>query len=517
MKSRYLLIAFAAVNAVLYAALLPLWEGFDEPFHYAYVEQLARGGGLPDVRRAALTREIAESLWIAPASVAVKANLPRVATYAEFFQWSAERRAEAREALLRIPAEYRREPSDIGNYEAFQAPLAYLLLALPDRALGSAPLPWRVLALRILAGLAGGWLLLAGAAALGRELALGEPYGSIALYGALATQMTWATLAHIDNDWLAAPLAIWTLVFLIRAAAKPSAGRMAAASLALAAGLLTKAYFLALAPVVLAVCATRRGWRGAAIAAGIVALGAGPWYARSVRLYGGMTGMPQERAGTGAAAVLRAAPGVDWPKMALDSARMALWTGNNTGRTFSMATLDALIMMAAAGLLLWVLSRRTRAEWTVAAYCAAFMAAIAYAGVQTIVNSHGAARAPSPWYAQTIEAPLLMLCLLGASRWKRGGAWLAAALALLFGYVLAATYVFKLIPLYSGYEGRGTAREIAALYGRHFGELSANLASAALGPVWLIFGLAAAVLAMIALFEMRLLRALFGKRGAETQ
>ena len=32
-----LLIAYGAANALLYATLLPLWEGFDEPFHYSYV------------------------------------------------------------------------------------------------------------------------------------------------------------------------------------------------------------------------------------------------------------------------------------------------------------------------------------------------------------------------------------------------------------------------------------------------------------------------------------------------
>jgi len=47
MKTGYLLIGFAAANAVLYSALLPLWEGFDEPFHFGYVQRLANGRGFP--------------------------------------------------------------------------------------------------------------------------------------------------------------------------------------------------------------------------------------------------------------------------------------------------------------------------------------------------------------------------------------------------------------------------------------------------------------------------------------
>jgi len=37
------LLAYGLLNATLYTGLLPLWEGFDEPFHFAYVQQLANG------------------------------------------------------------------------------------------------------------------------------------------------------------------------------------------------------------------------------------------------------------------------------------------------------------------------------------------------------------------------------------------------------------------------------------------------------------------------------------------
>lgn len=71
MSVRLLLIAYALVNAVLYSLLLPLWEGFDEPFHFAYVQQLANGQGLPDARTAGLSREVVASLLLAPASQGV--------------------------------------------------------------------------------------------------------------------------------------------------------------------------------------------------------------------------------------------------------------------------------------------------------------------------------------------------------------------------------------------------------------------------------------------------------------
>lgn len=77
MKARRLLVAYALTNALLYS-LLPLWEGFDEPFHFAYVQQLANGQGLPDPRVARLSSEVGASILLAPASQVVKQNLPQV-------------------------------------------------------------------------------------------------------------------------------------------------------------------------------------------------------------------------------------------------------------------------------------------------------------------------------------------------------------------------------------------------------------------------------------------------------
>jgi len=508
MKTGYLLLAFAAANAVLYSALLPLWEGFDEPFHFGYVQRLANGRGLPDVRTERLSREVADSILAAPASLGVKANLPRVTTYPEFFAWTPERREAVRRSLRAIPPEYRWQSSGFPNYEAHQAPLAYILLAVPERLMAALPLPSRVLLLRILAALAGSLLLYAGAASLCSELALGQPHQSIAIFCVLAGQMTWATVAHVANDWLALPLAIWTLVFLIRCASNPALPRIAAAALVLSAGLLTKAYFLALVPVLLGVCAVRRGLRGLALSAAILAVCAGPWYLRAYRLYGVLIGTTESRAGVGPVAILHAAPAMNWPKGVLDTVRLALWTANNTFRTFSMATLNLLIAASVAALLLWAFSRHSWAEWVTITYCAAFSAALAYGGIQSYVYSRGMATTPAAWYTQVLATPLIALALLGTARRRRAGLALAVLLPLLYGYVLAVTYVFKLIPLYAGYDGRASLRDIAILYLRHFHALGANLASDALGPAPLVFGLTGVVIALLAALEFRLIRSL---------
>ncbi|MBV9769646.1 MAG: hypothetical protein JOZ32_08755 [Bryobacterales bacterium] len=502
--SRYLLIAYALVNAVLYSVLLPLWEGFDEPFHFAYVQQLANWQGLPDARTSRLSGEVAASIRLAPASDSVKQNLAQVTTYEEYFSLPTRERLELRRKLRAIPAELRWQSSEFLNYEGHQAPLAYLLLAWPERLLARVSLPTRVASLRIVAAVAGSLFLLLGAERLFVQLGIGDPYRSMALFCLLSSQMMWATLAHVANDWLAVPIALWTLVALIALASNPSGRTASLASLCLAAGLLTKAYFLALIPLLIGMCALRKRWRELAIVSLILCGLASPWYLRNIVKYGVLTGTQEARAGIGLTAVLRNAPAIHWPSVIWSSVRTALWTGNNTFSTFSANTLSFMMGALTVALLLWATSRQARrkrisdAESFTIWYCVLFALALGYAAVVSHIYSHGAAEGPSPWYAQVLLGPLLGLAFLGVSRRRRIGRFVAAVLVLVFGYVLAATYAVKLIPLYGGFEGRTTLAGVAMLYSHRLGILAANLDAVTLAPAAAIFVLAGVVIALVA-------------------
>ena len=497
MNARLLLIAYALVNAVLYSVLLPLWEGFDEPFHFAYVQQLGNWQGLPDPRTARLSREVGASILLAPASQTVKQNLPQVTSYTQYFSWPAPRRSEVWRQLRAIPAELRWQPSGFLNYEAHQPPLAYLLLAFPERLLARVSLPVRVAILRIVAAVAGSLLLLSGAEQLFLQLGIPDPYKTSALFCLLSCQMTWAALAHVGNDWLAVPIAVWTLVALNLLGSKPSGRAAAVAAVFLAAGLLTKAYFLAFVPLLAGVCAWRRRWYELAIASVILCGLAGPWYARNLVRYGVLTGTQESRAGVDLPAVLRAAPTLDWPAAIWSTVRTSLWSGNNTFSTFSANTLNLMIGTSLVALLLWAASRHASTEWIAFSYCVLFVLALGYAAIASHIYTHGAANGPSPWYAQVLLAPLLGLALLGASRWPRAGRFVAALLVLVFGYVLAATYVVKLIPFYGGYEGRASLAGVAGLYGHRIGVLAANLDTVTLAPAAVIFALAGVAILLV--------------------
>jgi hypothetical protein len=504
MKLRPILLAYAAANAALYSAILPLWEGFDEPFHFGYVQRLADFRGLPDPRTSFLSGEIGASLLIAPASAVVRQNLPQVTTYSEFFALPGPARAARRTQLRELGGELRRQDSQFLNYEGHHPPLAYLALALPERILAGMPLPSRVLVLRVMAALAAALLLYFGAERLFAELGIAEPYGSAAIFCMFSCQMTWATVAHIANDWLAVPLAVWALAAGIRYWKGPNLGTAAALAGLLSLGLLTKAYFLALVPAALALCLLRKRGRDLVLAAAIMLAAAGPWYARNMLRYGSLTGMQESRAGIGVAAVLDAVPALDWPRVVAGSAKAALWTGNNSFLTFSGATLAALIALWLFALILGAKGRHGSAERIAALYCAIFLAALAYTTVVSFIYTRGAAAGPSPWYAQVLIAPLLGLAFLGCGRSPRPGRPVAAALMALFGYVLIATYAVKLIPLYGGYEGRATLASVAALYSKRLPSLVENLSLVALAPAGILLALTAVVaaLTMVQLFVL---------------
>ncbi len=191
----------------LYASLLLLREGFDEPFHYGYVEELSSHLEIPRVGKTRRSSDVCGSLGLAPESYVVKRNLLFVITFDEYFQASRQRRTDMRRALCNVmPGS---EPGNCGlNYEAHQAPLAYALLAIVDCAEGRSPLLERVLILRLLCGVIAS-LGTAGSLSLSaRRMHLDGRAAEALVFVVLSSQMFYATTAHIANDWLAVPLMV---------------------------------------------------------------------------------------------------------------------------------------------------------------------------------------------------------------------------------------------------------------------------------------------------------------------
>ncbi len=499
---RLALLIYGILNAVLYASLLPLWDGFDEPFHYGYVQTLARQRALPVLGKSHLSEEIWQSFQLAPASHVVKHNLPMVLTFQEYFRLDPAARGQMRARLANLPPVNGNTLSEAGNYEAHQPPLAYAVLAGADLLLQHQPLLVRIWCLRLLCGMAAVAFSCLLAFRLARQLGLPEAACHAALFVVLSSQMFYATTAHVANDWLAVPLFALVVSFTIDLWRNSTLGSALRLALALSAGLLTKSYFLALLPLtfgaLLWLAARRRLKLGPALAfTGVVLLVAGPWYLRNLLQYGNLAGIQETQGGVPAGALAAAAWELPWLKSILATARQSLWTGNNSFTSYSVTTTTAMLVLIALGVLLyaWRWGREARwAENLTLAACLSHVAALAYATAAVHWFTKGEAIAPSPWYVQVLLIPGWCLVFLGLSRSGLVGRLTGMAIVWLWAYAILATYFVKLIPFYAGYaEGRIRVGPLARWYGGFAGGSWEILNSTSLAPAALLAPLGACV------------------------
>jgi hypothetical protein len=505
---------FGALNAVLYAGLTPLWEGFDEPFHYGYLQQLWKTRALPVQKRTCLPEEVWQSFPLAPASYIVKRNLAMVTTFDDYFRLPEPERQSRRQRLQQLDPNLATADSSCPNYESQQAPLAYALLAPLNALWSRAPLPTRVFRLRLVCALLACFTTGLLVWRIANLLALPEVYKLTAVFLVYASQMLYVTTAHVANDWLALPLFLLVLYSGISLRLSPRPAALWTLALALAAGLLTKAYFLAMIPfafgVVVWCCLERKlAWRQAGLFAILSLAPAAPWYLRNLRLYHDLSGQQQTLGGTPVRALLSAALQLPWWKSIVATARTSLWEGNSSATTFGAATIWLMLALLLAAVCLYAAQafrqRPPQAERMLLAGLACYTAGLVYSTVLLFYASQGAEITTAPWYIQLLEPPALCLLLAAMARAGRAGNWLRRAVLFLWTYVICATYVAKLIPLYGGYAGRPVRLiELVRWYGTSFREISSILATTAMIPPAALFALTAAVVGLALALAVRL-------------
>jgi hypothetical protein len=511
-SGRFLIVLFATTSAVLYSCLLPLWEGFDEPFHYGYVQSLSLHHRFPVLNGARISSEIRQSLALAPVSPILHRSLPRTISFAEWFRLSPEQRLARKQALSRLAAGLEDEPSELGNHEAQQAPFAYVLLAPLNVLVASLPLPRRVLVLRLVSAVPSALLLFAASNLLLNALGLEPPFRLLALLCIFESQMLWASIAHVGNDWLSIPLATALLAYLAVLARYHKPMHAILAGILLAAGLLTKAYFLAFTPVLAALLLYKKLRSRIALPTALLAFCvpiviAGPWYVRNLLLYKSFSGMQEAARGIGLHEAMNALFQINWASSFVDLARWSLWTGNWSFVSFSRSTLNFEILLLAASFVLFFIRYRriTSAEVWICIALASFTLGLVYYTCVAWVDTHGIAKSAMPWYPQCIVPAIWIVAILGMQRSGITGRVIAGLTCLVAAWIAALTYVAKLFPLYGGFEGRAS---LPALWKWWTGNPGALLSTVTLVPVFLLFALVCVFLVLLVAVNATVLKQL---------
>jgi hypothetical protein len=463
------------VRGFWYCALLPPWEGYDEPFHFAALQHVASGQGMPHAGTP-ISLEVQKSLHLLPLpwELQFQAIPPSLTTHDEFWKLPAAERQRRIDSVRELSPEEGSEPATepVQNYESQQAPLYYWLFGVPLRWMGSLPLLSRIYLLRFLS------LLLASAvvpltyriakAVLHHELQAIGVTGIVVLSPELMINV-----ARVGNESLALIVYSLLLASAVRVAQAPRSWRgWLLLGGALGVGLLTKAYFLTAVPAVVAVGAislwsgsyaenSGRRIRGTLLRLGsalaLAAVIAGKWYAQVRKATGSWSGQGDDVATRHVPLLekLAAIAHVNWRSGILSVLISHVWFG---GWSFLRVPNPIYVLAFVAVTLSFIgvlvrLSRRSefpgarRDILVLAVFYVCFWVGLGYHVLVTYLNQD--VSASTGWYLYATVAAEIVLLVWGLQAFLSGRIVfpaLAVALATLDLYGMHAL----LMPYYTG-------------------------------------------------------------------
>ncbi|MGE5275420.1 MAG: glycosyltransferase family 39 protein [Acidobacteriota bacterium] len=459
-------IAFLARGAIQ-ALVTPIWEGFDEPFHVAYVTFVARNGRPPGYEERSYPVEYRRILRILPSWLG--SGIP---TFRQWQQLKPDERA-ARRSLAGRPGSAMGSPPqyESANYERQQPPLFYYLAAPFAWILSRSSLAELIVGLRLFCVLIAS-LAVPATARLARLL-LPQRGVLLALPIAAFLPNTLFFVDRVTNDALAWPILAAAAGTLVLAARRPGDWRrFLRLGLLVAAGVWTKMTLLPLLPAALtaALLARRRrdGRRRANLvaSAGLPALLIAPLLAWNVAAAGTWTGITYSIHGRhpGIAAALAEWKDVDWPLFLRYWTRTHLWAGGweflQPAEPVYAAAAAALVLAVAAALARARRRRRAlpgRSRWLPLGLVALlFLGAMLFHVLSVSAAGHAAGTPQiaggEGWYFDLLRpieacAAAALLCAALPARRTRSA---VAAVVLLLGAVDAAGTFGLLLPHWAG-------------------------------------------------------------------
>jgi 4-amino-4-deoxy-L-arabinose transferase-like glycosyltransferase len=458
------------LRALFYCSVIPLWEGYDEFSHFAFIQHFAATGTIPDARHTNSSREVQESMRLTPMPW-MQRDLRQNVTHDAWWRLPFPERAHRERRLRALPPQWATEtPQDfVPIYEAQQPPLYYVLLSAPYRLLSATNLVTRVWWLRLFTAALASLVIPLGFLT-AREI-LGNVRAALAVTVLIASMPElMLTVCRIGNDALA--VVTGTLCLLLAFRSRDAQHRtQSAALLGIATGLalLTKAYFLALLPplALLPLLAWRKSTgssRRTAVHCLLLAAGplliAGWWYARNLLLTGSISGAQMEVASRrfSTPELLHMIARVPWLKAADFVFLSHIWHGDWSFLVLRswMYHLFALVwIVAAVGFAARYFSKPPRqpsrtALSLLAAFYLSFLLAMAYHALLTFGHEGHAGSLGFYLCSMVVAEAVLLLLGLDALLPARLGRGAIALLTLSFAALEAFGLFFYMIPYYTG-------------------------------------------------------------------
>ncbi len=455
------------VRGCFYCVLLPVWEGYDEPYHFSFIEYVAHHNALP-TPSTPVSREVQESLHVLPLSWEQRLHVlaPPIYTHDSYWQLSDAQRTELQRQFRALPPEWQGQTGTAPTmYEAQQGPLYYWLMSLPLRIVPEWTLAARVMLVRLLSLLLAALLLPIAYATAARVLGRpGYAIGIVAVIVCMPELMI--DVCRAGNESLAVVVFSLLTYALMVAAQKESGLWFVIAGIVLGAGLLTKAYFVVAIPA-FCLIAAYAAWRAASartsllLRAGLGLLIAAAmsfgWYWRNHALTGSWSGEENDVAAVrgGLGHLLSAAAHVHWIGGITSVLVSHLWFG---GWSFLKLPRPVYLLfvagiaVAAFGLLRLIAKDRLRSPdlFVVTTIYVFFWLGLLYDIL--VVSIATGVSATDGWYMYAVVLPEVLLVALGLlniapERWRP---WILPNVATAFAAIDLYGVVTLLMPYYTG-------------------------------------------------------------------
>ena len=514
------------LRGFFYSILFPIWEGYDEYSHFAFIQHLSYQDDLPKASETRISREVQESLRLVPLPWLLGYLPPPHVTHDGYWKLPETERQRRQRELHLLPEVWTRQPATEEHlmYEAQQPPLYHWLLSFPLKAARTASLPTRVLLIRWLSvGLAS--LVIPLGFLIARRVFDDDPpaLAAVALVAAMPEFLI--DVSRVGNESLAVVLYSSLVYLALRVVEGASSTRCAVLlGVTWGLGLLTKAYFLASVPALL-LTLTWALWREAAnrkqillnglLSISLAALMASWWYWRTRLLTGSWSGQQDAVAVSSLTlwSLIERIPEVQWMG-ALDFIFVThIWWGNWSFlqvRSWMYHLFEYIVLFAALGLLILIgrLLLRKSAKSSpksghvvvLISFYGFFLFGLAYHVLITFVNQGRSASLG--WYIYCLVLPEVLLATFGlrALLPQRCQRWILPTGTALFALLELYASHFLLIPYYVGLIGHRLSGSVEAFHiSRAYGiglsgvleRLQANKPTFITSPVlifaWLLF------------------------------